>query len=260
MVFRERKKNKKNKNKNKNENKKGAIFIEVPAMTMNKNERQRKYFNRYFKKIWEQYLRRDLRGPPENTKDIIITVGLMMEENGDWQNADALIQSLRFWNDLKQSQYVYQKVRHQLKLECLRCYLAKYGSVYQSIRIQELSNMFGLTFNECQQFLCKMIVSMHSNYNSMHDSLFKASIDSLTQCLIIHTEPPTPMQRIATDYCDKLNIFIENNEKLMGIKINQPYNIQQNRFAKLGFYFFFNFFLFFFCLLVLCCGCAVICM
>eukprot|EP00484_Ammonia_sp_Unknown_P024443 CAMPEP_0197022996 /NCGR_PEP_ID=MMETSP1384-20130603/3780_1 /TAXON_ID=29189 /ORGANISM="Ammonia sp." /LENGTH=1120 /DNA_ID=CAMNT_0042451133 /DNA_START=59 /DNA_END=3421 /DNA_ORIENTATION=+ len=185
-----------------------SLFIEIPNMISNSYN---KSFirNQHFRRVWHQYLRRDLRVPPENTKDYILTTGIMMQ-NGEFQTCKKIINKLRLWSELKHPRYVKKKVMSMLKRECLRCYLYRYGCVYETISIQRLSEMFELSPAHTKQYISKLIIT------AGNDSKF-ASLDELTQCVVMHQSPPMPIQRTALEYSDKLSFLIEQNEKLLGI-------------------------------------------
>merc|ERR1712228_228630 len=185
-----------------------SLFIEIPNMI---NNSYNKSFirNQYFRRIWHQYLRRDLRVPPENTKDKILTTGINMQ-NGEYVTCKNMISSLKLWDNLKHPRFVKKKVFSMIKRECLRCYLYRYGSVYHSISIDRLSEMFAMSKAHTKQFISKLIIT------AGNDSKF-ASLDEMTGCVVIHQSPPMPIQRTALEYSDKLSFLIEQNEKLLGI-------------------------------------------
>ena len=185
-----------------------SLFIEIPNMISNAYN---KSFirNAYFRKVWHQYLRRDLRVPPENTKDYILTTGINMQ-NGEYQTCKSIIKKLKLWENIKHPHYVKKKVFSTMKRECLRCYLYRYGCVYKTISIKRLSEMFELSQSHTIQFISKLIITAGS------DSKF-ASLDEITNCVVMHQSPPMPIQRTALEYSDKLSFLIEQNEKLLGI-------------------------------------------
>eukprot|EP01083_Nonionella_stella_P174501 605122_1 len=187
-----------------------SLFIEIPNMI---NNSYNKSFirNPYFRKVWHQYLRRDLRVPPENTKDLILSCGIAMQ-NGEWSTCRDIINSLKLWKDCKHTRYVKRKVFSSAKRECLRCYLYRYGSVYHNISLARLAQMFELSEAHTKQFISKLIITAASQ-----DQQPFASLDELTQCVVMHQTPPMPIQRTALEYSDKLSYFIEQNEKLLGI-------------------------------------------
>merc|ERR1712154_713204 len=141
--------------------------------------------------------------------DKILTTGINML-NGEYLKCKELVNSLKVWSNLKHPKYVKKKVFSTIKRECLRCYLYRYGSVYTNISIQILSEMFDLSPSRTKQFISKLIIS------AGHDSKF-ASLDELTECVVMHQSPPMPIQRTALEYSDKLSFLIEQNEKLLGI-------------------------------------------
>jgi len=185
-----------------------SLFIEIPNMISNAYNKSW-IRNQYFRKIWHQYLRRDLRVPPENTKDYILSIGIHAH-NGEWMSAKAMVNKLKIWHEIKHTKLVKKQVYSTLKRQCLRCYLYRYGCVYDTISIPTLSEMFELSARHCKQFIAKLIVT------AGNDARF-ASIDELTQCVVMHQLPPMPVQRTALEYSDKLSFLIEQNEKLLGI-------------------------------------------
>merc|ERR1712048_259270 len=131
-------------------------------------------------------------------------------QNGEYVTCKNMINSLKLWEHLKHPRFVKKKVFSMIKRECLRCYLYRYGSVYQSISIDRLSEMFEMSKSHTKQFISKMIIT------AGNDNKF-ASLDEMTECVVIHQSPPMPIQRTALEYSDKLSFLIEQNEKLLGI-------------------------------------------
>lgn len=163
-----------------------SLFIEVTNMITNSYNKNLFIRNAYFRKVWHQYLRRDLRVPPENTKDFILTTGINMQ-NGEYQTCKKMMNRLKLWNEVKHPRYIKKKVFSTLKRECLRCYLYRYGCVYQTISIERLAEMFELTQGHTIQFISKLIIT------AGNDSRF-ASLDEMTNCVVMHQIPPMPVQ------------------------------------------------------------------
>ena len=144
--------------------------------------------NQYFRNCWRQYLRRDLRVPPENTKDYVLSMGIHMQ-NGEWAECRAILNKLRLWTSLRHARWVKKRLYSRIKRECLRCYLYRYGSVYESIAISTLSTMFDLSHSSTKQFVATLIVEAERNVYKF------ASIDEINKCVVMHRQLPTPSQK-----------------------------------------------------------------
>ncbi|ETO31891.1 translation initiation factor, partial [Reticulomyxa filosa] len=206
-----------------------SILLEIPSMVTGSRKAIK---NKFFRnRVWDPYLKRDLRVPPEGTQSSILTAGIHLQD-GNWQECAALLKSLRLWSDIEHADFVQGKVLNSVKHECMRCYLHRFGTVYESISLSKLAAMFELSEAETKQYVCRMIIS-----NS--EDRFRASMDELTNCLIIHQKPATALQRIALEYTNKLAFLIEQNEKSIGIRrfdhLNVGTGANAQRFKRTGY-------------------------
>ena len=157
--------------------------------------------NQYFRNAWRQYLRRDLRVPPENTKDYVLSMGIHMQ-NGEWTECKGILQKLRIWTTIKHARWVKKRLFSRIKRECLRCYLYRYGSVYENISLSTLSAMFELSPSSTKQFVAKLIVEAERLSRRRDGDTHKfASIDEINQCVVMHRQLPSPPQKQVSKYC-----------------------------------------------------------
>jgi uncharacterized membrane protein YgcG len=209
-----------------------SLFIEIPSMAqqsggivmLTSRIRLASVRNRHFGKLWDSYIKREILVPPESTQALILSSGMQMLD-ANWRACDQWIHSLRCWKDkdMHHADAIYARVLNQLKRVCLQCYLFRYGTIYETLSIPRLIEMFEMEEKECRRFIGHTILTARSARSAAAGSLasmnqFKASIDDINDCVIMHRVPASPLQRIAIEFGDKLEFLMEQNEKSVGIR------------------------------------------
>uniref|UniRef100_A0A8C5RKY2 Eukaryotic translation initiation factor 3 subunit C n=1 Tax=Laticauda laticaudata TaxID=8630 RepID=A0A8C5RKY2_LATLA len=92
--------------------------------------------------------------------------------------------------------------------ESLRTYLFTYSSVYDSISMEILSDMFELDLPTVHSIISKMIINEE----------LMASLDQPTQTVVMHRTEPTTQQNLALQLAEKLGSLVENNERVFDQK------------------------------------------
>ncbi|XP_053328015.1 eukaryotic translation initiation factor 3 subunit C-like [Spea bombifrons] len=92
--------------------------------------------------------------------------------------------------------------------ESLRTYLFTYSSVYDSIRMGILADMFQLDIPMVHSIISKMIISEE----------LRASLDQPTQTVVMHGTEPSSLQNTALQLAEKLGNLVENNERIFDHK------------------------------------------
>lgn len=119
-----------------------------------------------------------------------------------------------------------------IKEESLRTYLFTYSNVYSSISMQTLPDMFELNKPVVHSIISKMIINeelmvriSHLNF-ILHHFYFAnyvciclhASLDDPTQTVVMHRSEPSRLQSLALQLSDKINNFVDSNERIFEMK------------------------------------------
>jgi len=191
-----------------------AMFHEIPLWLTNKNKRQ--YTKSYFRKYFENYLKKDMTGPSSNTRFTIMEAGKAMSQ-GDWMTCYKLIAELKFWNEMENIDQVRQLTKDEIKKQSLRCYMFQFGPMYKSIQMQKLCERFELDRETVQKHVSGFCIEYE----------LPARYDQISECYVITRGNPTPIQKLCLSYMDKFDSFVELNQKL--VPGSYRYNNRRNQ-------------------------------
>ncbi|KAK9880664.1 hypothetical protein WA026_011901 [Henosepilachna vigintioctopunctata] len=95
-----------------------------------------------------------------------------------------------------------------IKEESLRTYLFTYSNVYDSISMSTLADMFELDKSVVHSIISKMIINEE----------LMASLDDPSQTVVMHRSEPSRLQSLALQLADKVNNFVDSNERILETK------------------------------------------
>jgi translation initiation factor 3 subunit C len=146
-------------------------------------------------------------GPPESTRDIIVAASKALAK-GDWKRCETLLLGLPVWNLLPKTDQVKAMLRGRIQEEGLRTFFFTYGTHYDSLSLDHLSQMFELDKTAVHQIISKMIIN-----EELHGSW-----DQPSGSIIMHRVEPSRLQYLALQFADKASQFVENNERLLDVR------------------------------------------
>lgn len=115
---------------------------------------------------------------------------------------------LQVWELFYESDRVRDMLELLIKEESLRTYLFTYSHVYNSISMKTLSEMFELPKSTTHSVISKMIINEE----------LMASLDDPTQTVVMHRSEPSRLQSLALQLADKVNNFVDSNERIFEMK------------------------------------------
>lgn len=119
-----------------------------------------------------------------------------------------LLSYLQVWELFYESDRVRDMLERLIKEESLRTYLFTYSHVYNSISMKTLSEMFELPKSTTHSIISKMIINEE----------LMASLDDPTQTVVMHRSEPSRLQSLALQLADKVNNFVDSNERIFEMK------------------------------------------
>lgn len=188
-----------------------AMLIEIPYMCSREYETKKRMISKQFHYQLKISERQPVVGPPENMREHVVAASRAMK-NGDWQAClNYLINekmNAKVWDLIPQANNVKLILTEKIKEESMRTYLFKYSSVYESLSILNLSEMFELPKSQVYSSISKMIINEE----------LMASLDEPTETVVMHRTEPTKLQTLALQLSEKITTLMDHTERIMQIK------------------------------------------
>ncbi|XP_053496606.1 eukaryotic translation initiation factor 3 subunit C [Ictalurus furcatus] len=188
-----------------------AMLLEIPYMAAHEFDARRRMISKQFHHQLRVGERQPLLGPPESMREHVVAASKAMKM-GDWRTCHSFIinekMNSKVWDLFPEAQCVREMLVRKIQEESLRTYLFTYSSVYDSISMATLSEMFQLELPMVHSIISKMIINEE----------LMASLDQPTQTVVMHRTEPTCLQNMALQLAEKLGGLVENNERVFDLK------------------------------------------
>ncbi|TRY74190.1 hypothetical protein DNTS_004357 [Danionella cerebrum] len=188
-----------------------AMLLEIPYMAAHEFDARRRMISKQFHHQLRVGERQPLLGPPESMREHVVAASKAMKM-GDWRTCHSFIinekMNSKVWDLFPEAQRVREMLVRKIQEESLRTYLFTYSSVYDSISMATLSEMFELELPMVHSIISKMIINEE----------LMASLDQPTQTVVMHRTEPTSLQNMALQLAEKLGGLVENNERVFDLK------------------------------------------
>ncbi|XP_065831444.1 eukaryotic translation initiation factor 3 subunit C-like [Oscarella lobularis] len=198
-----------------------AMLLEIPNMAAHEFDHRKQVISKAFRYHLRVSERSPLVGPPESMREHVVAAANAMKK-GNWKACNDYMMDVKVWTLFPNPQKVKGMLTKKIKEESLRTYLFAYSSVYDSLSISTLSEMFELEPSAIQRILSKMMITEE----------LQASWDEPTSSVVLHHAEPTRLQSIALHLADKVGSLIEQNERVMemryGSRIGQSSHDRQS--------------------------------
>lgn len=194
-----------------------AMLIEIPYMAAHEFDARRRMISKTFYQQLRSSERQSLVGPPESMREHVVAASKAMR-NGNWLACKNYIinekMNAKVWDLFYQADKVRTMLTRLIKEEALRTYLFTYSHVYDSISMPTLAEMFELEHNLVHSTISKMIMNRE----------LMASLDDPTQTVVMHRSEPSRLQSLALQLTDKVNNFVDSNERILELKQGNFFN------------------------------------
>jgi translation initiation factor 3 subunit C len=187
-----------------------AMFLEVPNMASDiENSRRARVISRTFRKYNDIYDRQVFTGPPEQTRDFVMTATKALMK-GDWKKCNDLICSLEVWDLMagNAAEDIKTMLSAKVKQTGLRTYLLAFSSQYESLSLTQLCEMFDMTKPEVHSVVSKMMIN--------RDLI--ASWDQPTETIVMRKVESSALQVLALQLAEKAAGLVDANERLLDAK------------------------------------------
>jgi translation initiation factor 3 subunit C len=179
-----------------------SMLLEIPAQAQ-AGTNNKKYISRPFRRLLDYNERQAFCGPPENTRDHIMSAAKALA-SGEWEKAKDFILAIKVWDLMTETQMIKDMLVRKIQEEGLRTYLFTYASYYTTLGLTQLSGMFDLPVASVSAVVSKMIFSEE----------LAASLDQVSQCIVLHQVEHSRLQSLALQYSEKVANLVDQNERL----------------------------------------------
>ncbi|MCJ1383410.1 Translation initiation factor 3 subunit c [Xylographa soralifera] len=184
-----------------------SMLLEIPllAQTGSSPDIKKRVISKNYRRLLEFHERQIFTGPPENTRDHIMQASRALAA-GEWKKAVELINSIKIWELMAQSEKIKAMLSEQIQEEGLRTYLFTYAPFYDTLAVSTLATMFEISERKVAAVVSKMI---------SHEEL-AAALDQVNSAIIFRKGVElSRLQSLALTLSDKASGLIEANERTL---------------------------------------------
>ncbi|MCJ1390507.1 Translation initiation factor 3 subunit c [Xylographa bjoerkii] len=184
-----------------------SMLLEIPllAQTGSSPDIKKRVISKNYRRLLEFHERQIFTGPPENTRDHIMQASRALAA-GEWKKAVELINSIKIWELMAQSEKIKTMLSEQIQEEGLRTYLFTYAPFYDTLAVSTLASMFEISERKVAAVVSKMI---------SHEEL-AAALDQVNSAIIFRKGVElSRLQSLALTLSDKASGLIEANERTL---------------------------------------------
>ena len=181
-----------------------SMLVEVPNLASSVGMDKRHNSSRNFRRIWESHHKNAFNGPPDNARDYIVAAAIHLT-SGDWREAYDCLMELKMWSLFPHADAVKKLLHQSVKEAGLSAYLIGHGEKFSSIMSSSLIEKFELKRSEVQSLCSKLIASNH----------ISGAWDQPSDAIIFKDDVPNSLQASALKFAETINVFVEQNERLM---------------------------------------------
>jgi len=199
-----------------------SMLLEIPLMAQmgSSPDIRKRIISKTFRRHFDFHERQIFTGPPENTRDHIMQASKSLAM-GEWKKSVELINSIKIWELVADSDKIKAMLAEQIQEEGLRTYLFTYASYYDTLAVTTLATMFELPERKVAAVVSRMI---------SHEEI-AAALDQVNSVVIFRKGVElSRLQSLALTLSDKASGLIESNERTLETRTSG----MENRFERQG--------------------------
>ena len=183
-----------------------SMLLEIPLLAQTgSTEVKKRIISKTYRRLLEFHERQIFSGPPENTRDYVMQASRALAA-GEWKRAADLINSIKIWDLMANSDKIKAMLSEQIQEEGLRAYLFSYAPFYDTLAVSTLASMFELSERKVAAVVSKMISSED----------ISAALDQVNSAIIFRKGIElSRLQSLALTLSDKASGLIEANERTL---------------------------------------------
>ncbi|KAI9017901.1 eukaryotic translation initiation factor 3 subunit 8 N-terminus-domain-containing protein [Phycomyces nitens] len=179
-----------------------SMLLEIPAQAQ-AGPNTKKFISRPFKRLLDYNERQAFSGPPENTRDHIMSAAKALA-SGEWERARDSILAIKVWDLMQDTEAIKEMLVKKIQEEGLRTYLFTYAPYYSTIGLEQLAKMFALEPARVSAIVAKLILNEE----------LSASLDQVSKVIVLHQVELSQLQILALQFADKAASMVDQNERL----------------------------------------------
>jgi len=183
-----------------------AMLLELPNLAHNAFDPKRRsqVVSKTFRRLLDHFERQVFNGPPENTRDHIMSAAHLLLE-GEWERAADALGGMPVWDLLPDPARTRALLKSKMQSEGLRAYLISSYAHYDSLALADVARRFGLSDKATHALISKMML----------DGTVHACWDQPTGTVVVQRTEPTKLQFLALQFADKCAALVEANERVL---------------------------------------------
>ena len=183
-----------------------AMLLELPNLAHNAFDPRRRTstISRSFRRLLDHFERQVFTGPPEQTRDFVMTASQMVLD-GEWRQAANTLSKLPAWDLLPDPTAARNFITRQLMIEGMRAFLISSYAHFEAISLARLATRFEVSEAEAHAVVSRMLLA-----GELH-----ACWDQPTATIVVQRTEPSKLQFLALQFAEKAAQFVETNERVL---------------------------------------------
>lgn len=186
-----------------------VMLNEAPILAAQLSDSDRRSnTSKLFQRLWLQYEKNPLCGPPENHRDLVYCAVKELLR-GDWEQCYKHICKLKIWNSIDDAQEHIKKTYQQLiKEQAYKTFIFSIRNTYHVLKFNRLAELFALSADKLVNFTCSMIYSGE----------LQAKLDPVSGCLVTGRREQGDLEGFSEKLSQRVYSMMHLNEKLFDVK------------------------------------------
>jgi len=163
-----------------------SMIIDLPNLMLFKFGKNYKEFNLVFKKLLDNFEKQIFNGPPETSKELILSATTFLFK-GDWKKCSDLLSTLKIYNHHKSHKEIKNFLNNSIRETGLKCFLIFYSNQYSSFSLSNLNRKFAIEPHHIRKIVNRMILEgiIEAKWN---DSILQINAEEFNWSIIRNLE------------------------------------------------------------------------